>query len=130
MANLNLCMSYGLSPFIQDASIEAIKNDKKTIKEIKSKLKHNRKIMMNIFYECSKIKFFSKENSMFALLDFREYGISSTKIAWNILNKVGVSLLPCDSFGKSGEGFLRVSLCNNFDNTKEAARRIKKFVNL
>jgi aspartate/methionine/tyrosine aminotransferase len=43
-----------------------------------------------------------------------------------LLYKAGVAVLPGTSFGKFGEGYLRLSFANSVENIKKALERIEK----
>jgi LL-diaminopimelate aminotransferase len=43
-----------------------------------------------------------------------------------LLNKAGVVCTPGEGFGKCGEGFIRLSAFNRFENVIEAMARIKE----
>ena len=44
LTNLNMCMTYGLPPFIQDAAVTALEKDRDTAKQVKARLDRNRLI--------------------------------------------------------------------------------------
>lgn len=52
-------------------------------------------------------------------------GMSSTELANLILEKAGVALLPGNSFGEYGEGYLRLSYANSIENIQKGLERIK-----
>ena len=55
-------------------------------------------------------------------------GMSSNDLANLILEKAGVALLPGNSFGKCGEGYLRLSYANSIENIKRGLERINAAV--
>ena len=124
LTNLNMCMTYGLPPFIQDASVTAFEKDRDTAKQVKTKLDSNRMILRDELKLMEGAKLFTQGGGMFAILDIRSLGISSREFCWKLLDKQGVSVLPCDGFGLSGRGLVRISLCESESTTKEAVRRI------
>ena len=65
---------------------------------------------------------------MFAVLDVRPLGQSSSDFAWGLLNEQKVSLLPCDGFSSSGQGLLRISLCLDESTLRTAAQKILAYV--
>ena len=69
-------------------------------------------------------RLYADGGGMFAVLDVRPLGLSSAEFAWELLAKQHVSLLPCDGFGASGRGLLRISLCLDEDTMRSAAQRI------
>ena len=128
LTNLNMCMTYGLPPFIQDASVTALEKDWYTAKQVKTRLDRNRMILRDELEPMKGAKLFTQGGGMFAILDTKPLGISSREFCWNLLDKKGVSVLPCDGFGVSGRGLVRISLCESESKTKEAVRRIQSFV--
>jgi aspartate aminotransferase len=52
-------------------------------------------------------------------------GMGSTELANLILEKAGVALLPGNSFGEYGEGYLRISYANSLENIQKGLERIK-----
>ena len=71
---------------------------------------------------------YAEGGGMFAVLDVRPLGQSSSEFAWGLLNEQKVSLLPCDGFGSSGQGLLRISLCLDEGTLRRAAQRILTYV--
>jgi len=51
-------------------------------------------------------------------------GMGSTELANLILEKAGVALLPGNSFGQYGEGYLRLSYANSIENIQKGLERI------
>ena len=128
LTNLNMCMTYGLPPFIQDASATALEKDWDTAKQVKTRLDSNRMILRDELESMEGAKLFAQGGGMFAILDTRPLGLSSREFCWKLLEQQGVSVLPCDGFGLSGRGLVRISLCESESTTKEAVRRIQSFV--
>ena len=126
--NLNLCMAYGLPPFIQDAATAALKEDAQTTKEIRACLSRRRALLEDKCANLPGVRLYTQGGGMFAVLDVRPLRVSSTEFAWTLLEKKGVSLLPCDGFGNSGRGLLRISLGEKDDVVVTAAQRICDFV--
>jgi len=128
LTNLNMCMTYGLPPFIQDAAVTALEKDRNTAKQVKARLDINRMILRNELEHMEGTKLFTQGGGMFAILDTRPLGLSSREFCWKLLEQQGVSVLPCDGFGLSGRGLVRISLCESESTTKKAVRRIQSFV--
>ncbi len=128
LTNLNMCMTYGLPPFIQDASVMALEKDWDTAKQVKTRLDRNRIILKDELEAMEGAKLFTQGGGMFAILDMRPLGLSSREFCWKLLDQQGVSVLPCDGFGLSGKGLVRISLCESEPITKEAVQRIKSFI--
>jgi aspartate aminotransferase len=54
--------------------------------------------------------------------------MGSREMADRLLSEAGVACLNGASFGTRGEGFIRFSYANSFENMAEAARRIREFI--
>jgi aspartate/methionine/tyrosine aminotransferase len=52
--------------------------------------------------------------------------MDSRKLGDHLLYNAGVAVLPGTSFGKFGEGYLRISFANSIENIKKALDRIEK----
>ena len=68
------------------------------------------------------------EGSMFLMIDIRETGLASEDFAFRLVEAEGVSLLPCDGFGPSAIGHLRLSLSASMERLVEACRRLERFL--
>ena len=55
-------------------------------------------------------------------------GMSSSELANLILEKAGVALLPGNSFGEYGEGYLRISYANSLENIQKGVEQIKSIL--
>jgi arginine:pyruvate transaminase len=67
------------------------------------------------------------EGGMFVLLDIRGTGLGAPEFAAALLEREHVAVLPCDGFGASAAGHLRIALCAPDARLKEAGRRIVRF---
>jgi arginine:pyruvate transaminase len=61
------------------------------------------------------------------LLDIRGAGISARQFAAGLLESEDVAVLPCDAFGPSAAGHLRISLTEPDARLAEAGRRIVRY---
>ncbi len=65
--------------------------------------------------------------AFYAWADVRDSGVSSRDMADRLLNEAGVACLNGVSFGSAGDGFIRFSYANSYDNLTEALTRIQQF---
>ena len=126
--NLSTCMAYGLPAFIQDASVEAVKNDYVTAEIVRDSMATRRDALISILGEVPGLKLYSAEGGMFVVFDIRELPQSSKAFASGLLDQHNVAVLPCDGFGASGVGLLRISLCASEEKLVVAAGRIVEYV--
>jgi len=64
---------------------------------------------------------------MFVLLDIRRSGLGAQHFAQQLLEREQVAVLPCDGFGPSAVGHLRIALSAPEPRLVEAGRRIVRF---
>ena len=95
---------------------------------MKARLDRNRLIFREELEPMEGANLFAQGVGMFAILDAKPLGLSSPEFCWKLLDQQGVSVLPCDGFGVSGRGLVRISLCESESVTREAARRILRFI--
>jgi arginine:pyruvate transaminase len=64
---------------------------------------------------------------MFVLLDVRGTGLGTADFARGLLERERVAVLPCDGFGPSAAGHLRIALSAPEARLREAGSRILRF---
>jgi arginine:pyruvate transaminase len=64
---------------------------------------------------------------MFVLLDIRGTGLGAEDFARALLEREDVALLPCEGFGPSAVGHLRIALTAPEPRLEDAGRRIVRF---
>ncbi len=65
------------------------------------------------------------QGAFYVFPNISETGMDSTELANLILEKASVALLPGNSFGGFGEGYLRISYANSLENIQKGLDRIK-----
>jgi len=66
------------------------------------------------------------QGAFYAFPNITGSGLKSTELANLILERGGVALLPGNSFGKYGEGYLRLSYANSIENIEKGLERINQ----
>ena len=127
LRNLAMCMCYGLPQFTMDAAVAALTSDIDVAAEVRATLSRRREIVINTLGHLADIETVGT-GGMFILLDTRRLAVCGWDFARRLLDEYRVSVLPCDGFGPSGEGLLRVSLCASDENMKIACEHIADLV--
>ncbi len=65
------------------------------------------------------------QGAFYAFPNITGTGIGSADLANLILEKAGIALLPGNSFGQNGEGYLRLSYANSIENIEKGIDRIR-----
>ncbi len=71
---------------------------------------------------------FEPFGAFYAFPCISEFGMSSDDFASELLNAKKVAVVPGTAFGRSGEGFIRISYAYSLEDLKEALDRVQEFV--
>lgn len=111
----------------QIAAQEALKHGGKSVQEMKAEYKRRRRYIVDalngIGLECH-----MPEGAFYVFPSVKSTGEKSMDFAQNLLKKEKVALVPGVAFGKSCEGYVRISYASSYDNLKEAVARIKRYL--
>jgi arginine:pyruvate transaminase len=127
LANLLLCMTYGSPAFIQDGALAALAQDLLEVSALREDYRKRARLLTGLLREAPGCRVALPEGGMFVLLDARGTGLDAASFAGNLLEREGVAVLPCDGFGASAEGHLRIALSAPDARLAEAGRRIVRF---
>jgi len=111
----------------QMAAIEALKNGSKDIQSMKAEYKRRRRYIVEALNDIG-LQCHMPEGAFYVFPSIKNTGESSMDFAQNLLRKEKVALVPGVAFGKSCEGFVRISYASSYDNLKEAIARIKHYL--
>jgi arginine:pyruvate transaminase len=124
--NLLLCMLYGGPPFIQDGVLAALQ-DLSEVTVIRDVYRRRAALLVALLAAAPNCNVLSPESGMFVLLDVRRTRYSAEEFAFRLLEEENVAVIPCDSFGLSAVGHLRISLTTPESRLEEAGQRIVRF---
>jgi aminotransferase len=111
----------------QYAGIEALKNGRKDVKEMKNAYNQRRRFLIYQFKEMG-ISCFEPFGAFYVFPSIKEFGITSEEFANRLLLEEKVAIVPGTAFGDCGEGFLRISYAYSIEDLKLAIARLKNFV--
>ena len=120
----NLCSC--VSPFIQRAGIAALRGDQSEINKMIETYKERRDLLVEGLNKISGISCLKPEGAFYVFPNITKTGMTSEEFADFMLEKAKVSLLPGTSFGKNGEGYVRLTYANSIENIKEGLKRINE----
>jgi arginine:pyruvate transaminase len=125
--NLLLAMTYGGPAFIQDGAVVALQQDLPEIAALRDAYRARAGLMASLLREAPGCRVVPPEGGMFVLLDIRPTGLAAAAFADRLLECAGVAVLPCDGFGPSAAGHLRIALSAPEPRLRDAAMRIVRF---
>jgi arginine:pyruvate transaminase len=122
--NLVLAMFYGSPRFVQLGAMPALTADLREVAALREDYARRAAMVHEILSNAPNCRSNPPQGGMFALLDVRGTGFGSDRFARLLLEKKAIAVVPCDGFGPSGYGQLRISLTLDDARLAHAARSI------
>lgn len=111
--------------FTQFAGVEALSGPQDMVDSMLNEYQRRRDIVVAGLNAIPGITCRKPQGAFYAFPNIRGTGMTSDELANMILEKAGVALLPGSSFGKFGEGYLRLSYATSIPDIKKGLERIK-----
>jgi arginine:pyruvate transaminase len=124
---LLLSMVFGGPGFIQDGALVALESELPEAALLRETYRRRALRLAAILEDAPNCRAIPPEGGMFVLFDIRRSGFGAEEFALQLLRREDVALLPCDAFGPSAAGHLRVALTAPEPRLEEAGRRIVRF---
>ncbi len=112
--------------FTQYAGLEAITGDQEQVAATIAEYERRRNAIVDGLNSLPGVTCQKPQGAFYVFPNIKGLGKSSDEVANWILEKAGVALLPGTSFGKYGEGYLRLSYANSIENIEKAVEKIAK----
>ena len=125
--DLLLCMYFGGPAFIQDGALAALGSELPEMAALRETYRRRALLLSSILAQAPNCRGLPPEGGMFVLFDVRGTGLGAEDFAGELLLREDVALLPCDGFGPSAVGHLRIALTAPKARLEEAGRRIVRF---
>jgi arginine:pyruvate transaminase len=127
LSNLLLSITYGSPAFIQHGALAALAVELPEVAALREDYRRRAALLCGLLREAPGCRPVEPEGGMFVLLDARGSGLDAGSFALRLLAAEGVAVLPCDGFGPSAAGHLRIALSTPDARLAEAGRRIVRF---
>ncbi|MFN3324570.1 MAG: pyridoxal phosphate-dependent aminotransferase [Bryobacteraceae bacterium] len=124
MVNSNSCTA----SFTQRAAIAALNGSQEPIDRMVAEFRRRRDAFCAGLNTIPGFRCPMPEGAFYAFPNITGTGWKSKDLADALLEKAGVACLSGDSFGEYGEGYLRFSYANSYENLMEAVARIRNFL--
>jgi aspartate/methionine/tyrosine aminotransferase len=109
----------------QEAAIEALSGPQDCVTEMVDEYHRRRGLIVAGLNDVDGFHCVAPKGTFYAFPDISGTGIPSTKLAEELLEKVGVASIPGSAFGKAGEGYLRVSFAASQASIQQGLARIR-----
>ena len=112
--------------FTQFAGMEAIAGPQDMVDGMVAEYERRRNVIVDGLHRIPGITCKKPQGAFYVFPNIKGTGMTSNALANLILEKAGVALLPGSSFGKYGEGYLRLSYATSIPLIEEGLARIRK----
>ena len=124
MTNSNSCTC----AFTQLAGVEALTGPQKEPERMDEEFRKRREVIVSGLNNIEGITCKKPHGAFYVFPNITGTGMDCRKLGEHLLNNAGVAVLAGTSFGKYGEGYLRLSFANSIENIKKALDRMEKAV--
>ncbi len=111
----------------QYAAIEALRNGDDDVAMMREQYDARRRYLMQRFKEMG-LDCFEPFGAFYVFPCIKEFGMTSDEFANRLLQTKKVAVVPGTAFGRSGEGFLRISYAYSLEDLKVALERVEEFI--
>lgn len=125
MAKLQEDVASCASSVSQKAAIVALKEGNDSVEKMLQRYKVRRDLILEEIEKTPEISCLPPRGAFYIFLNIKKLNQSSRDVALKWLKEARVATVPGSSFGKEGEGYLRVSFSVSEDKIKEAFERIR-----
>ena len=111
----------------QYAAIAALRNGDDDVAMMRESYNQRRRFLMNELERLG-IPCFEPFGAFYIFPNISQFGLSSEEFATRLIREHKVAVVPGSAFGKSGNGFVRISYAYSIKELKRAFERIEQFV--
>ena len=111
----------------QDAAIEALANGEQFVQEMVTEYDRRRRLLVDGLNRLG-LRTFEPRGAFYAFPNIQASGMDDDAFAQKLLEEEHVAVVPGNSFGPGGEGFVRACYATEYSKIEEALRRMEKFM--
>ncbi len=111
----------------QYAAVDALKNGDTDVADMREQYNARRRYLMHAFQEMG-LECFEPFGAFYVFPSIQEFQMTSDEFATQLLMSEKVAVVPGSAFGRSGEGFVRISYAYSLENLKIALERLNHFI--
>jgi len=115
-------------PFIQKAGLAALKGSMEPTQKMAAEFKRRRDLIVDGLNSIPGIKCLRPRGAFYVFPDITGTGMKSREFETYLLQNYGVAALSGTAFGEYGEGHIRFSYANSYENIEIALERVAKAV--
>lgn len=121
--NTTCAVSFG-----QAAAVVALRDEGDEVKEMVKEYQRRRDYAVKAINEIDGISCLCPKGAFYIFINCKALGKTSAELADYLLENAKIALVPGDVFGPGGEGYLRMSFANSYENIVEGCKRLGEAV--
>lgn len=114
--------------FVQVAAIAALTQEGDEVKEMVKEYQRRRDYAVKVINEIPGLHCQCPKGAFYIFINCKSLNMKSADLSAYLLEEAKIALVPGDVFGPGGEGYLRMSFANSYDNIVEGCAQLKKAV--
>ncbi len=111
--------------FTQLAGLEALAGPQDQVVEMVAEYQRRRNLIVKGLNELPSVHCLEPQATFYVFPNIQDTGKTSSELA-NLFLEGGVAVLPGSAFGRYGEGYLRLSFANSYENIEIALQRMEQ----
>ena len=114
--------------FVQVAAIAALTQEGDEVKEMVKEYQRRRDYAVKAINEIPGLHCECPKGAFYIFINCKSLGMKSADLSAFLLEEAKIALVPGDVFGPGGEGYLRMSFANSYENVVEGCEHLRKAV--
>src|SRR5512143_361796 len=112
----------------QDAAIEALRSGEPYVQDMLKEYDRRRRLLVDGLNRLG-LRTFEPRGAFYAFPNITASGMDDELFCHKLLEEEHVAVVPGNSFGPGGQGFVRACYATSYEKLEEALRRMEKFMN-
>ena len=114
--------------FVQAAAMAALTQEGEEVNEMVREYQRRRDYAVKAINEIEGISCQCPKGAFYIFINCKSLGMTSADLSAYLLENAKIAMVPGDVFGPGGEGYLRMSFANSYENIVEGCASLKKAV--
>lgn len=114
--------------FVQSASVVALRDEGNEVEEMVKEYQRRRDYAVAAINAIPGLSCLSPKGAFYIFINCKSLHMPSAQLAEYLLTNAKIALVPGDVFGPGGEGYLRFSFANSYENIVQGCQRMAKAV--
>jgi aminotransferase len=110
--------------FAQAGAVAALQGPQDCVAAMVAEFQRRRDMLVEALNKMPGVRCTMPEGAFYVFPNVRSLGMTSDDLASYLLREAHIAVVPGTSFGPGGEGFLRISYANSYDQIREGMQRM------